>query len=288
MAADGVLLFGADGQLGHALQDELSLLGRLIPLTLADVDISDAKALQAVIRHHAPRYIVNAAAYTAVDKAEQEPDLAQAINATAPGIMATEAKSLGATMVHYSTDYVFDGRGTRPYVEHDPVGPLGVYGVTKHAGDVAVQESGVPHLLLRVGWVYGTRGRNFLRTMQKLSRERELLRVVADQIGVPTWSRHIAAATALIVAQRPSVEQSGTYHLAGEGACSWYDFADAILRRDPDPGARVTRTIEPIASSEYPTAAHRPSYSVLNADRARRVFGVQLPPWEAQLALCLG
>ena len=146
----------------------------------------------------------------------------------------------------------------------------------------------MPHLLLRVGWVYGTRGRNFLRTMQKLSRERELLRVVADQIGVPTWSRHIASATALIVAQRPLVEQSGTYHLAGEGACSWYDFADAILRRDPDPGARVTRTIEPIASSEYPTAAHRPSYSVLNADRARRVFGVQLPPWEAQLALCLG
>ena len=283
-----ILLIGANGQVGWELARALAPLGEVVATTRAQLDLTSEPAIRNAVRAVQPTWVVNAAAYTAVDAAESEPHAARWLNAEVPRILAEEAVRAGAWMVHYSTDYVFDGRGTRPYVEHDPVGPLGVYGVTKHAGDVAVQESGVPHLLLRVGWVYGTRGRNFLRTMQKLSRERELLRVVADQIGVPTWSRHIAAATALIVAQRPSVEQSGTYHLAGEGACSWYDFADAILRRDPDPGARVTRTIEPIASSEYPTAAHRPSYSVLNADRARRVFGVQLPPWEAQLALCLG
>jgi dTDP-4-dehydrorhamnose reductase len=282
-----ILLLGANGQVGWELARALAPLGEVVATTRAQLDLTSEPDIRNAVRAVNPTWVVNAAAYTAVDAAESEPHAARWLNAEVPRILAEEAVRAGAWMVHYSTDYVFDGRGTRPYVEHDLTGPLGVYGATKHAGDVAVHASGVPHLLLRVAWVYGTRGRNFLRTMQKLSRERELLRVVADQIGVPTWSRHIAEATALMMAQRPSVEQSGTYHLAGEGSCSWYDFAEAIVRSDPDPGARVTRIIEPIASSEYPTAAHRPSYSVLNAKRAQQVFGVQLPPWEAQLALCL-
>ena len=282
-----ILLLGANGQVGWELARALAPLGEVVATTRAQLDLTSEPDIRTAVRAVQPTWVVNAAAYTAVDAAESEPNAARWLNAEVPRILAEEAVRAGAWMVHYSTDYVFDGRGTRPYVEHDPAGPLGVYGATKHAGDVAVHESGVPHLLLRVAWVYGTRGRNFLRTMQKLSRERELLRVVADQIGVPTWSRHIAQATALIMAQRPSLEQSGTYHLAGEGSCSWYDFAEAIVRSDPDPGARVTRTIEPIASSEYPTAAARPAYSVLNAERARQVFSVQLPPWDEQLAMCL-
>ena len=203
MAADGVLLFGADGQLGHALQDELSLLGRLIPLTLADVDISDAKALQAVIRHHAPRYIVNAAAYTAVDKAEHEPALANAINATAPGIMAAEAKALGATMVHYSTDYVFNGQSPHPYKENDATDPLSVYGRSKRDGDVQVMAHAGAFFIFRSSWVVGVHGGNFLKTMLRLAQERDSLSVVADQHGVPTSARWMAQVTREVLQRRP-------------------------------------------------------------------------------------
>ena len=198
MAADSVLLFGANGQLGHALQAELSVLGRLIPLTLADVDIGDAKALQAVIRHHAPRYIVNAAAYTAVDKAEQEPDLAQAINATAPGIMATEAKALGATMVHYSTDYVFNGQSAQPYKEIDATDPVSVYGRSKRDGDLQVMAHAGAFFIFRSSWVVGAHGGNFLKTMLRLAQERDSLSVVADQHGVPTSARWMAQVLSLI------------------------------------------------------------------------------------------
>jgi dTDP-4-dehydrorhamnose reductase len=283
-----ILLIGANGQVGWELARTLAPLGAVVATTRADLDLANETAIRAAVREVQPTWVVNAAAYTAVDAAESEPHAARWLNAEVPRILAEEAVRAGAWMVHYSTDYVFDGLGTRPYREDDLTGPLGVYGATKLAGDVAVQASGVPHLLLRVAWVYGARGRNFLRTMQRLSRERERLQVVADQFGVPTWSRHIAEATALIMAQRPSVAQSGTYHLAGVGACSWHDFAEAIVRRDTDPATRVTRTIEPIASSAYPTAAHRPAYSVLDSERARQAFGVQLPPWEEQLARCLG
>ncbi len=283
-----ILLLGANGQVGWELARTLAPLGEVVATTRAQLDLTSEPAIRDAVRAVQPTWVVNAAAYTAVDAAESEPAAARWLNTEVPRILAEESVRAGAWLVHYSTDYVFDGRGTRPYHEDDPASPLGVYGATKHAGDAALQQSGVPHLLLRVGWVYGTRGRNFLRTMQKLSREREQLRVVADQLGTPTWSRHIAQATALMMAQRPSAEQSGTYHLAGQGSCSWYDFAEAIVRRDANPERRVTRTIEPIASSEYPTAAQRPAYSVLDAKRAQQVFGVQLPPWEAQLALCLG
>lgn len=281
------MLLGANGQVGWELARTLAPLGEVVATTRAQLDLASELDIRDAVRAVKPTWVVNAAAYTAVDAAESEPAAARWLNAEVPRILAEESARAGAWLVHYSTDYVFDGRGTRPYREDDPASPLGVYGATKHAGDVLVQKSGVPHLLFRVGWVYGTRGRNFLRTIQKLSRERELLRVVADQVGVPTWSRQIAEATALVMAQRPSVQQSGSYHLAGEGSCSWYDFAEAIVRRDIDPGLRVTRTIEPIASIEYPTAAARPAYSVLNAERARQVFSVQLPPWDEQLAMCL-
>jgi dTDP-4-dehydrorhamnose reductase len=282
-----ILLLGANGQVGWELARTLAPLGEVVATTRAQLDLTSEPAIRDAVRAVQPTWVVNAAAYTAVDAAESDPSAARWLNTEVPRILAEESVRAGAWLVHYSTDYVFDGRGTRPYLENDPASPLGVYGATKHAGDEAVQASGVPHLLFRVGWVYGTRGRNFLRTIQKLSRERELLRVVADQIGVPTWCRQIAEATALVMAQRPSTEQSGSYHLAGEGSCSWHDFAEAIVRHDATPERRVTHTIEPVASSEYPTAAARPAYSVLNAERARQLFGVQLPPWEQQLAMCL-
>ncbi|MEY3502847.1 MAG: hypothetical protein RL763_915 [Pseudomonadota bacterium] len=226
MAADGVVLFGADGQLGHALQAELALLGRLIPLTLSDVDIADAQALRAIIRQHAPRYIVNAAAYTAVDKAEQEPSMAHAINATAPGIMAEEAKSLGATLVHYSTDYVFNGRSNQPYQESDATDPLSVYGRTKRDGDLAVMAQAGAFFIFRSSWVVGAHGGNFLKTMLRLAQERDSLSVVADQ-GV--------TATRPCFAQRfVSFKQCGSNHLAWLCAvCARPSRAHGLVTQSP-------------------------------------------------------
>jgi dTDP-4-dehydrorhamnose reductase len=283
MAVDGVLLFGADGQLGHALQAELSLLGRLIPLTLADVDISDAKALQAVIRHHAPRYIVNAAAYTAVDKAEQEPALAHAINATAPGIMAAEAKALGATMVHYSTDYVFNGQSPHPYKERDATDPLSVYGRSKRDGDLQVMAQAGAFFIFRSSWVVGVHGGNFLKTMLRLAQERDSLSVVADQHGVPTSARWMAQVTREVLQRRDHFLHSGLFHLSNAGQTTWHGYARYVL----DHAARMgwslkvhADDIQAISTADYPLPAPRPANSLLDTSLVRQKFGLAIPAWQ--------
>jgi dTDP-4-dehydrorhamnose reductase len=283
MAADGVLLFGADGQLGHALLAELSVLGRLIPLTLADVDIADAKALRAVIHRHAPRFIVNAAAYTAVDKAEQEPDLAQAINATAPGIMATEAKALGATMVHYSTDYVFNGQSAQPYKEIDATDPVSVYGRSKRDGDLQVMANAGAFFIFRSSWVVGAHGGNFLKTMLRLAQERDILSVVADQHGVPTSARWMAQVTCEALQNPRHAALSGLYHLSNAGRTTWHGYAQYVLAQAAQMGWQLKikpEDVKAIATSDYPLPAARPANSLLDTSLVQQSLGLVIPTWE--------
>jgi dTDP-4-dehydrorhamnose reductase len=281
-----ILVTGKNGQVGRELQRTLACLGEVVALDRQALDLSNPDSIRAVIREVKPHLIVNPAAYTAVDQAESEPELAQAVNGTAPGIMAEEAKRLGAVMVHYSTDYVFDGSKSKPYNEEDAPCPLNVYGKTKLAGEDAVRAVGVPHLILRTSWVYGARGRNFLLTIRRLAQEREELKIVADQIGAPTWSRLIAEATAQIVAQRLTrlQELQGTYNFSAAGSTSWHGFAAAIVEK-----SRLERPprLLPIPSSEYPLPAPRPKNSVLSNDKLRRDFGVVMPDWQIGLGLCL-
>ena len=283
MAADGVLLFGADGQLGHALLAELSVLGRLIPLTLADVDIADAKALRAVIHRHAPRFIVNAAAYTAVDKAEQEPDLAQAINATAPGIMATQAKALGATMVHYSTDYVFNGQFAQPYKEIDATDPVSVYGRSKRDGDLQVMANAGAFFIFRSSWVVGAHGGNFLKTMLRLAQERDSLSVVADQHGVPTSARWMAQVTCEALQNPRHAALSGLYHLSNAGRTTWHGYAQYVLAQAAQMGWQLKikpEDVKAIATSDYPLPAARPANSLLDTSLVQQSLGLVIPTWE--------
>jgi dTDP-4-dehydrorhamnose reductase len=221
-----------------------------------------------------------------VDKAEAELALATQINADAPGVMAAEAKKRGALLVHYSTDYVFDGTKTTPYVETDTPNPLGAYARTKHAGDEAIRTAGCNHLIFRLCWVYGARGANFMLTMQRLAREREKLRVVADQVGCPTWSRMIAETTAQALLQVRNAEDarrlSGTYHLCSSGQTSWHGFAKAIIDLMP-PETRKCREVEAITTAEYPTPTRRPAYSVMSAAKLEKVFGLRLPDWHDSL-----
>jgi dTDP-4-dehydrorhamnose reductase len=238
------------------------------------------------VRETRPNIVINAAAYTAVDKAESEPDKAMKINGVAPGILAEEAKKLGALLVHYSTDYVFDGAKTQPYVETDAPNPLGAYGQTKLAGDEAVRAIGGAHLIFRLCWVYGARGQNFMLTMMRLAREREKLRVVGDQVGCPTWSRMIAETTTLALKQAVAAGDldafTGTYHLAASGITSWHGFADAIVKLMPVEGRKCVQ-VEAISTADYPTPTKRPAYSVLTCDKLERTFGLRLPHWEESL-----
>lgn len=284
-----ILLTGVQGQVGWELRRALAPLGRVTAVDSQEMDLADPDAVRAKVRALSPRLIVNPAAYTAVDRAESEPERARAINAIAPGVLAEEAKRCGAVLVHYSTDYVFDGVKPGPYTEEDPANPLNVYGASKFAGESAIRAVGGRHLILRTSWVYGTRGHNFLLTMQRLMRERSELRIVDDQIGAPTWSRQIAEATALILAQclspargadRP--EPWGTYHLSCGGETSWYGFAQAIAEL----GGLGTRLL-PIPSSDYPTPARRPLNSRLDNAKLARTFGIRLPHWREALELCL-
>ena len=281
-----ILLIGKHGQVAWELQRTLAVLGDVVAVGRSDLNLSDAAAVRRFVAEVRPHLVVNAAAYTAVDKAETERELCHQINATLPGVLAEEAKKLGSLLVHYSTDYVFDGTKQSPYVENDVTNPLGTYGDSKLAGEQAVNAAGADHLIFRLCWVYGARGQNFLLTMQRLARERERLRVVRDQVGCPTWSRLIAEATALaikeVVASKERATYSGTYHLAASGFTSWHGFASRIIELMPE-AERKCREVEAITTAEYPTPAKRPAYSVLNCDKLERTFGLRLPEWERSL-----
>jgi len=277
-----ILLTGAGGQLGRDLAAALPACGTLIACDRAALDVADAAAVTRTVRDVAPDFIVNAAAYTAVDRAEAERDAAFAINGEAPGVLAAEARRAGAVLIHYSTDYVFDGNRTTPYDESAHPAPLSVYGASKLAGEEAIARTGAMALTLRTSWVYSRHGANFLTTMQRLACERDELRVVADQIGVPNWTRALARATATLVGRgRDDVaERAGLYHLCASGSTTWYEFARAIVANS---GARVT----PITTADYPTPARRPAYGVLDSSKFARAFGFALPDWRASLDECL-
>lgn len=289
-----ILLLGAAGQLGWELRRTLAPLGEVTALGRAEADLADPSALREHVRALRPRLVVNAAAYTAVDRAEAEPELAFAVNASGPRVLAEEAERAGALFVHYSTDYVFPGEGDAPYREDDATGPLNVYGASKLEGERGVVGVGGAHLVLRTSWVYGWRGHNFLRTMLRLAHEREEMRVVDDQHGSPTWSRMVAEATAQLLARCAGEEGFhlperlwGVYHLAAGGRTTWYEFARAILEGDVRRAEQRCRALRAISTAEYPTPARRPRFSVLDCSRIAGAFRLQLPHWREQLALAL-
>lgn len=283
-----IMLIGATGQVGWELRRTLAPLGKVIALCSEQLDLSSPGQICKQVREIKPSLIVNAAAYTAVDKAEEEPELALAINGTAPGILAEEAKKTNAVLVHYSTDYVFDGKKDAPYTEQDVPNPLNVYGETKLAGDRAIVAAGVPHLILRTGWVYGLRRANFLLTVLRLARESEELRIVDDQVGSPTWSCMIAEVTAQILAQGYSrvVEKQGMYNLSAGGQTSWYGFAKKILELVCEKDLQCKKVV-PIPTSKYPAPARRPAYSLLSNEKLKREFGLTMPDWDHALQLVL-
>jgi dTDP-4-dehydrorhamnose reductase len=287
------LLVGANGQLGYEFQRELASLGPLIATTRRELDLSDIDAIRRVIRETKPALIVNAAAYTAVDRAETDEALCERINAMAPGVMAEEALRIGARLVHFSTDFVFDGAKGEPYVETDPTRPLNVYGKTKLAGEHAILETGARAFVFRISWVYDLHHANFLTTMRRLANERDVLTVVSDQRGIPTWSGSVATAVGqILAASRATVGDgdslSGIYHMSGGGgeSVSWAGFAAELLAQYPVPG-RERVTVVPITTAEFPRPAVRPPYSVLSSDKLVRAFGIQLPDWRTQLRLCI-
>jgi dTDP-4-dehydrorhamnose reductase len=290
-----LMVTGANGQVGWELRRSLVALGNVTALDRSQCDLSQPSLLPDLVRSVKPDVIVNAAAYTAVDDAEREEALATTVNGTAVGVLAQEAARTGALLIHYSTDYVFDGRKEGPYAEDDPPCPINAYGRSKLAGEAAVRQAGGSWLVLRTSWVYGVRGRNFLRTILALLRERDELRIVSDQIGAPTWATEIAQATAAVIesAAHERTEgrfSSGLFHLTASGATSWHGFAVAILNGAVRHGlllARPAPHLVPIASEDYPRPAARPKNSRLAADRLHQRFGIALPDWEEGLSLSL-
>jgi dTDP-4-dehydrorhamnose reductase len=301
-----ILLTGRNGQVGSELLALLPNLGDVIAPGRSELNLLDTDNIRRVVRDVAPQLIVNAAAYTAVDAAEADESSAHAINAIAPGVLAEEARKIGAVIIHYSTDYVFDGRRTTPYEENDPTGPINVYGKTKLAGEQAIRGSGIPHLIFRTAWVYAKWGRNFMLTILRLATEKEELRIVCDQVGAPTSSREIASATAEMVSNLTARSHpaswfsgiSGTYHMTAAGDTNWFEFANAIVQEASHiPGdipwfaaatsgrPLITRRIIPIATESYQTPASRPQYSVLSNALLTRTFGIKLEDWRTQLQL---
>lgn len=277
-----ILLLGGTGQIGHELREPLSALGMVRVPGRDQVDLSRPETIQPAIQDIGPDIVVNAAAYTAVDEAESEPDRAAAINARAPGVLAEETARVGGILVHYSTDYVFDGTTTAPYVETDAPNPINAYGRTKWEGEQAVQEVGGRSLILRTSWVYSDRRSNFLLSMLRLADEHERLTVVDDQIGTPTRAGWIAEATTAILRRilgGKGLGTAGLYHLAASGQTSWYGFAKAIFAQF----GREDVTVEPVSSDEYPTAAARPAYTVLDSSKAQETFDLDIPTWTEQL-----
>ncbi len=292
-----ILLFGKNGQVGWELQRTLASLGEVIAVGRPEIDFLDLKGLQRFTLEIKPDLIVNAAAYTSVDKAESEPEIVMTVNGEAPGVLAGVAKKLGAGLVHYSTDYVFDGTKRVPYTEEDEPNPINEYGETKLAGERAIADMGESYLILRTSWVYSLRGSNFLLTMLRLAREQEELRVVNDQVGCPTWSGSVALTTANLLAKLIEDGDQGSihwrmgsvrgiYHACSDGSTTWYDFAKAIVENDPLRQEQVVREVMPISSSEYPTAARRPKYSVLATEKLKARFGLEMDSWRTQLATC--
>jgi dTDP-4-dehydrorhamnose reductase len=297
-----IFITGEGGQVGEALRRTLAPLGEIVIPTLAELDLTDTDSTRRMIREVRPHWVVNAAAHTAVDKAESEPELAFAINATAPEVLAEEARKIGAVVIHYSTDYIFDGSKTTPWVEDDPAGPLNVYGKSKLAGELAVSGSGAAYCTFRTSWVYGATGNNFVRTMLRLAREREQLKIVADQFGAPTWSWELARMTADVMGQierlaeqrkcslsEAALPLSGVFHATGSGATTWYGFAaEAIAElQKREPKAKLA-VVEPISTAEYPTPAKRPMNSLLDCGKLERMFGWRMPEWSESVRTVVG
>ena len=292
-----ILLTGVNGQVGHALTKafehhqsgtEKMCLPKVVKLDRNALDLTDTEAIRRAVQTIKPDLIINPAAYTAVDKAETEPELAFAINATAPQVLAEEAAKLGAKLIHFSTDYVYDGAKSSAYVETDATNPLSVYGKSKLAGELAISTTGVQHLIFRTSWVYGAYGKNFFNTILRLAAERDSLRIVADQIGAPTNSTSIAEAT--LKAMNIWATQSGVYHLVNAGETSWHGFATAIVaeyqRLERTPVLKTTLDqIAPIATQDYPTPAVRPANSRLNCQKLARDFSIELSAWQKALSI---
>ena len=290
-----LLLLGANGQVGWELSRSLMPLGELMALDRQQCDLSQPERLPALIRGIRPAVIVNAAGYTAVDQAEGEEQLAMTVNCTAAGVLAEQARACGALLVHYSTDYVFDGAKDAPYLEEDTAHPINAYGRSKLAGEIAIRQAGAAYLIFRTSWIYAARGRNFVRTLLRLATERDELPVVVDQVGTPNWARNIADATAHAVRQALAERAggsfvSGLFHLTASGTTSWYGFAGAILEcatRNGLIGAQRLPRLRPIPTEDYPTSAARPRNSRLGGIRLSEQFGIVLPDWRQGLALCL-
>jgi dTDP-4-dehydrorhamnose reductase len=295
MDLETILLFGANGQLGFELCRSLPALGKVVPLTREQADFRDADALRRLVRMHRPTCIVNAVAYTAVDKAESDAETAYAVNELAPGVLAQEAESLGAVLVHYSTDYVFDGQKAGWYAETDAVGPQSVYGASKLAGEVAVARACRRHLIFRTSWVVGQHGGNFLKTMLRLAAERDNLRVVADQIGAPTSAELIAGVSAQVLQTMDGAaaddQRWGLYHLVAAGETNWHEYARYVIAQARARGVQLQcapEAVAPISSAEYPTPAQRPANSRLDTAKLRTNFGVDLPDWRIGVDRVLG
>jgi dTDP-4-dehydrorhamnose reductase len=284
-----ILVTGATGQVGGELVRILAPLGEIHAPDRTKLDLANPKSIRRYVRELRPCWIVNAAAYTAVDKAESEQDLAYAINADAPAILGEEAAKTGAAVLHYSTDYVFSGEGTQPWAETDPTGPLGVYGASKLAGEQALAASGAPYLIFRTSWVYGATGKNFLLTILRVARERPQMSIVDDQHGAPTWARELARMAATVLVAAPDAEAArafeGVYHAAGAGETTWFGFAQEALRQRTlaEPKTRFAELI-PISTSAYPTPAKRPANSRLNCEKLATTFGFEFQPWQHSLA----
>lgn len=292
-----IVVLGDAGQIGWELQRTLSSVGTVHSFDLPTLDLLDAQAVRQTLKALRPVVIVNAAAYTAVDRAEVEQEMSMRLNAEVPGLLGSIAADLGSLLIHYSTDYVFDGTATTPYREAFPTSPLNAYGATKLAGEKAVRMSDAPHIILRTSWIYAARGKNFLLTMLDLANRRQQLSIVDDQVGAPTWARLVAQATAHVVhsyMKAPNPEGLlGTYHLTCRGQTSWYHFAEAIFRHRDTIAAKYglelppAPTLTPISTSQYPTPAARPAYSMLDNTKFNTTFGICMPDWETALKLCL-
>lgn len=284
-----IVLFGKNGQLGKEFQRFLPSLGDVIPLGRDNLDISDPNAIRDILKELKPRLIINASAYTKVDLAEGQRELAIKVNAIAPGVMAETAHMLNAVLIHYSTDYVFDGRHTTPYNENDRPTPLNIYGKSKLMGEEYIKQAGEAYLILRTSWVYSTKGNSFVNKVLEWARRNETLKIVNDQISNPTWARDLAKITSQFIEQHQTKllerisEKSGLYHLAGSGYTSRYEWAKQILANDPNSNEQLVRSIEPVASDEFPAPAIRPLFSALDCSKFESTFDIKMPEWKISL-----